>query len=105
MGDLFQNLLKLIFKEPNLKNILSAKLDGTSFAAFENAANSFFNRGQRFIEEEFSKYLQMYHKVRNISLKYVLKKLYNVYSKMKPVLSRPSTDQTYLASVEILTKL
>ena len=47
----------------------------------------------------------MYHKVRNISLKYVLKKLYNVYSKMKPVLSRPSTDQTYLASVEILTKL
>ena len=47
----------------------------------------------------------LYHRVRNLSLHYVLKKLELVYTKMKPVLSRPSSDSGYISSVALLSRL
>ena len=62
-------------------------------------------RGDEFVRENVVRCTWLYHRVRNLSLHYVLKKLELVYTKMKPVLSRPSSDSGYISSVALLSRL
>ena len=67
---------------------------------------SFYSeRGDEFVQENVVRCTWLYHRVRNLSLHYVLKKLELVYTKMKPVLSRPSSDSGYISSVALLSRL
>ena len=118
---LFTHLQKLVYKEPNLKELIVKEVKETNLYYSINcwphqvglddlkefdSVTSFYNeRGDEFVRENVVRSTWLYHRVRNLSLHYVLKKLELVYTKMKPVLSRPSTDSGYISSVALLSRL
>jgi len=95
----------MVYKEPNLKDIVLAKVGSEVFNQFDQLTDFYMGRGDLFITENTSLVIYLYHRIRNVSLKYVLTKLYNVYIKMKPIFSKTSTDPVYNTSVTNLTKL
>ena len=72
---------------------------------FDSVTSFYSERGDEFVQVNVVRCTWLYHRVRNLSLHYVLKKLELVYTKMKPVLSRPSTDSGYMSSVALLSRL
>jgi len=72
---------------------------------FDSVTSFYAERGDEFVRENVVRCTWLYHRVRNLSLHYVLKKLQLVYTKMKPVLSKPSSDSGYISSVALLSRL
>ena len=72
---------------------------------FDSVTSFYAERGDEFVRDNVVRSTWLYHRVRNLSLHYVLKKLELVYTKMKPVLSRPSSDAGYISSVALLSRL
>ena len=100
------DLLKLIYKEPNLKGHISGKLGEAEMTKYEQLVNKHSSEGLFFIKTEIKDTLVMYHKLRNISLKYVLTKLRNVYLKMKPMFTAMNIpDEEFKTSVSRLASL
>ena len=81
------DLLKLVDKEPNLRGHLSSSVGGEDFSKYELVVGRHFTDGLLFIKYDVEEILKLYHKLRNLALKYVLTKLRNVYTKMKPMFS------------------
>ena len=103
---LFIHLQKLVYKEPNLKELIVKEVGLDYLNEFDFVTNFYSERDENgFIKENVVRCTWLYHKIRNLSLGYVLKKLGLVYTKMKPVLSRPSTDPGYISSVGLLSRL
>ena len=79
------NLLKLIYKEPNLKGYLGGKLGLEELSGFEKLVEEANGLGILFFQNNIEAIVKLYHKLRNIALQYVITKLRNVYIKMKPM--------------------
>ncbi len=100
------DLLKLVYKEPNLKGHINGKLGESKITMFEQLVNKHSSEGLVFIKTDILETLTMYHKLRNIALKYVLSKLRNVYMKMKPMFAAMNIpDEEFKSSVSRLATL
>ena len=100
------DLLKLVYKEPNLKGHINSKLGESNITKFEQLVNKHSSEGLVFIKTDILETLTMYHKLRNIALKYVLSKLRNVYMKMKPMFAAMNIpDEEFKSSVSRLATL
>ena len=100
------DLLKLVYKEPNLKGHVNGKLGESEITKYEQLINKHTSEGFVFIKTDIRETLTMYHKLRNIALKYVLTKLRNVYMKMKPMFAAMNIpDEEFKMSVSRLANL
>ena len=100
------DLLKLVYKEPNLKGHINGKLGESEITLYEQLINKHTSEGFVFIKTDIRETLTMYHKLRNIALKYVLTKLRNVYMKMKPMFAAMNIpDEEFKTSVSRLATL
>ena len=80
-----KNLQTLVDKEPNLRGFISNKIGDDELRKFDTLVNFHSGQGNLFVVKDVELCVGLYHKIRNISLKYVLTKLRNVYLKMKPM--------------------
>ena len=100
------DLLKLVYKEPNLKGHINGQLGESKITKFEQLINKHSSEDLVFIKTDIIETLTMYHKLRNIALKYVLTKLRNVYMKMKPMFAAMNIpDEEFKTSVSRLATL
>ena len=100
------DLLKLVYKEPNLKGHINGQLGESKITTFEQLINKHSSEDLVFIKTDILETLTMYHKLRNIALKYVLTKLRNVYMKMKPMFAAMNIpDEEFKTSVSRLATL
>ena len=82
-----KNLQTLVDKEPNLRGFIANKIGDEELKKFDTLVNFHSGQGDLFVVTSVEMCVSLYHKIRNISLKYVLTKLRNVYLKMKPMFS------------------
>ena len=100
------NLLKLVYKEPNLKGFISNKVGEEELLKFEELVNHHSSRNMIFMKDDIEQVVILYHKFRNIALQYVLTKLRNVYKKMKPMFhSLEVPDEEFKICVDRLANL
>ena len=102
---LFVHLQRLIYKEPNLKEQVVKEVGAEDLQEFDQVTAFYSARGDAFVPENTCRCVWLYHRLRNLGLRYVLRKLGGVYTKMRGVLARPSQDPAYSASVSLLSRL
>merc|ERR1719187_383362 len=101
----FSNLQKLVHKEANLKGLIGRQIGDDKIETFEALISSSLKTGAKYITENVTDNVILYHSIRNAALEYVLAKLGMVYQKMKINLEQESGDTKYCIAVERLRSL